>query len=93
MFSFVSLRLYLKLNYMHMKNFSVKISSSHVTVSRICNVTGSEYSVKLLPWQYGAWINDDKVTDFASDMTEDEREFLISGTTPEEWNAMWQLED
>lgn len=74
---------------MHMKKLNVEMNGSHVLVSRICDITGSEYSVELLPWQYGSWINGDKVTDFAPNMSADEREFLITGTTPGEWNEMF----
>ena len=74
---------------MHMKKLNEEMKGSHVLVSGICDITGSEYSVELLPWQYGSWINGDKVTDFAPNMSADQREFLITGTTPGEWNEMF----
>lgn len=74
---------------MKMKKVQVNMNGSDITISRICDINGTEYSVTLLPWQYNMWVNGNKVTEFAPNLSADEREFLITGTTPAEWDDMF----
>jgi hypothetical protein len=43
-----------------------------------------------LAWQEGALIQSDRALGW---LTIDEREFIISGYTPEDWAALWDFED
>lgn len=60
------------------------VASKH----KLCTVTGEEYIVtvpfdKFLLWRAGALAQD-----AFPDLTPDEREFMISGVTPAEWDEM-----
>lgn len=74
------------------KDWDIKITEDQhlgeITVTKRCSVTGMGYSITA-PWQYFfQWLIQRKyIQTIFSSYTEDEREFLISGTTPAEWNA------
>lgn len=60
-----------------------------ICLSKTCSVTHEEYSVMVSFPKYVMW--KDKQTliqDVFPELNADEREFLISGWTPSEWNKM-----
>lgn len=56
-----------------------------------CNVTGKHYSVAISLKQYEQLQspNRENIQDILPEYTNDEREFLISGITPDEWDSMF----
>lgn len=75
-----------------MKTYRIQCNGNEIHISRMCTINGKFYTVKLQAWQFNEWTDGAKVTDFASNLNADEREFLISGTTPAEWDAMFPPE-
>lgn len=73
------------------KEFDIRITEDQhlgeITVIKKCSVSGLNYSVKV-PWQYFfQWLIEGKYIQIVfNEFTENQREFLISGTTPAEWN-------
>jgi hypothetical protein len=61
-----------------------------VTVSKECNITGEEYSVTVPVGNYIAWKEGEFAQNAFPDLTAEEREFLISGTTPDEWEDIFK---
>ena len=58
-----------------------------ITVTRKCPINGLDYSVKA-PWQYFfQWLIEYRfIQTVFREFTDNQREFLISGTTPAEWS-------
>lgn len=56
---------------------------------RICDVTGRLYSVIFHVAQWERWQSEDALLqDAFADFSDEQREFLLSGLTPAEWNEM-----
>jgi len=68
----------------------IEIKGDKVHVSRMCTVTKRKYEVVLRKRQYDDWKNGAFLQNVAPSMPADHREFLISGTTPEEWNKLFK---
>jgi hypothetical protein len=68
----------------------VSADGKEVTVSKECNVTGEQYSVTVPIGNYIAWKEGEFAQNAFPDLTAEEREFLISGTTPDEWNDIFK---
>lgn len=64
-----------------------------VIVSRDCSVTNKTYKVTLSKEQYNRWQAGEFIQDVAPNMHEDDREFLISGITPQEWDKLFKDEE
>lgn len=64
-------------------------------VNRVSILTGQPHQMELpvTSAQLEAWSNGGKVQDIFPGLTVDEREFIISGITPEEWEAEFGKED
>lgn len=52
-----------------------------------CSMTKELFIIKIPEKQYYEWINGGLIQDVMPQLSADEREFLITGTTPAEWNA------
>lgn len=61
-------------------------------VSQISPVTGKMNTMELdiTLKQLADWTNGGLIQDVMPNLSEDEREFLISGCTPEDWKAIFQ---
>jgi hypothetical protein len=62
------------------------------TVSKVCGVTGQLYSVDVNELAYQAWQDGAFIQNVMPELTSDEREFLISGLTPDEFNELFAEE-
>jgi hypothetical protein len=58
-------------------------------ISGRCTVTNTSYSVMVFPEAYQAWKNGELVQKAFPKLTVDEREFIVSGTTPAEWRILF----
>lgn len=58
-----------------------------------CFVTGNPYSVVVPADGFFAWREGGLIQDHLPDVSVDDREFLISGTSPEGWNQMFPAEE
>jgi len=61
-----------------------------VTISGTCEVTGDLYEVKVPYDEWRAWRSGQYAQNALRSLTADQREFLISRTTPAEWDLMTQ---
>lgn len=54
-------------------------------------VTGkvNQLNIDITFEQYDSWANGELIQDAMPDITEDEREFIISGCTPEDFNFLF----
>jgi hypothetical protein len=73
---------------MHELDFKVK--NSMIQISKVCSFNKKEYSVYLTPSQYRQLMNNDSdlIEKVCSHMTEEEKEFLYSGRTPNEQQTL-----
>ena len=72
----------------------IKVSGpGMVYVYGTCTVTGNEYGVEVDFQSWKAWKDGELAQDAFPALTADQREFLISGTSPAEWNAMFGEEE
>lgn len=68
------------------KSHNVSINDRIVTISRNCSVTNQNYSVQLSWIQYIKYIHElDYINNFLKGFTSEQKEFLLSDITPEEY--------
>lgn len=73
------------------KNFSVRlVPGGELEATAVCEVTGSPYVVKVSYSGYKRWKSGALIQNALPELTDDQREFLMSGLTPAEWNKMVQ---
>jgi len=64
-------------------------TNTHVTYSKICEVTGKKYEVTITLGQENKWQNGAYLQNICSELDSNQREFLISGMTPWEWDKIF----
>ena len=64
--------------------------TDELTISRECDITGKLYSVTVPLGLYIVWQEGEHVQKVFPEMSADDREFLISGNTPAEWEEMFK---
>jgi hypothetical protein len=72
---------------------SVNLGTDRVTITKKCTVTGQEYAVECELDKWRQWKDGAYIQDVMGDLTAEQREFLISGLTPMEWDKMFFLAD
>ena len=65
------------------------IGPNLVRLTGPCQVTGKEYSVVARPDQIAAWRAGKLIQNAMPELSTDDREFLISGTSPEGWKILF----
>ena len=64
------------------------------TFTKTCSVTNKPFSLTVQTELLDMWKERDLyVQDVFSHLTEEEREFLLSGMTPAEWDSLWGEEN
>ena len=70
-------------------NYHQNESTGTITKYKKCSVTGEIYSVEVDFKKFKQWFYDgDLIQDVFPFLSDDHREFLISGFTPDEWNSL-----
>jgi len=65
-----------------------------VVLTRNCMFTGREHSVALTTDQWDRWcMSDDLIQNVLPELSTDDREFLISGISPEGWSKAFPEHD
>ncbi len=59
------------------------------TLAKLCSVTGNMFTVTVRDADLIAWRNGMLIQEAMPDLSADEREFVMTRTTPAEWDAMW----
>ena len=78
---------------MFAKPYIVEYKNLEVTLSKKCKISGEPYILNIPTENYEAWKRGEYAQNAFSFLSIDEREFVISGTTPKEWEAMFQEEE
>ena len=60
--------------------------SGDITFFRVCEISGGVYSVVVKLTDYERWLDGVLVQNAFPNLSAEEREFIITGTTPEEWD-------
>lgn len=83
------------INNLSMRQLQSRILDNNIIeYYRECSVTGDEYSVKLTQEESKFYeLGELNVQDFLFHLSADQREFLITGITPAEWNEMFKNYD
>lgn len=69
-------------------------SPSEIVASKKCTVTGKSYSVSFPVEKLAEYESRDKfIQDIFPEMTAEQREFLITGLTPDEWKSIMGEEE
>ena len=70
------------------------INERTVTLSKVCAVSTKTYSITV-PFDKYRRLKDrtELIQDIFPELTREEREFLKTGTTPEEWKEMFYFEE
>ena len=66
-----------------------EIIKDKVTMSKKCTVTGEEYSITVPLFKHNLWKGGALIQDTFPELSLDQREFMISGFTPEEFNNIF----
>jgi hypothetical protein len=61
---------------------------STTTVMGNCVITGKQYSVTVLKANYEKWLEGMLIQDALPDLPTEDREFLISGISPDGWKIL-----
>jgi len=61
--------------------------------TKLCSVTQENFEVSVNTADYEEWKSGAYIQDVFPEMSREEREFLISGTTPKEWDDMFSEEE
>ena len=64
-----------------------------ITITKKCVFTGKEYSVVVPIEGYSKWKKGMLIQDALPELSVDDREFLISGISPEGWSEAFGEED
>lgn len=72
---------------------SFRTNGQSVIASKVCTVSGKEYAVTVPLEAYVSWRNGAVVQRAFPNLTADQREFLISGNTPAEWEQLFGAEE
>jgi hypothetical protein len=76
---------------MFSKTYKVlNLTDDKISCQRRCDITDTIYSVVVDKSAYNAWKSGAFAQDAFPNLTNDQREFLISGTTPAEWDEMFK---
>lgn len=67
----------------------VHLDTGQTTVTAICLGSGKEYSVTVPTSGYKAWLGGALIQNAMPNVSLDDREFLISGYSPEGWNSLF----
>jgi len=64
-------------------------------INRKSFITGKEHAwdMPVTPEQIKRWVEGELVQDVFPELTADEREFILSGVTPEEWESICGKEE
>jgi hypothetical protein len=73
------------------KNIKTVLGPDSVIKTGTCTITKERYSVTVPRKSYERWQKGELIQRVFPSLSDDDREFLLSGTTPKEWDAM--LED
>jgi hypothetical protein len=65
----------------------------YLTISGNCIVTGKLYKVEVEESAYERWNAGAFIQDAMPHLSEGDREFLISGTSPEGWDELFKYDD
>lgn len=64
-----------------------------IIVRDLCKVTGKEYVVAVPREGYNKWKNGMLIQDALPELNTNQREFLISGISPEGWELMFGTDE
>lgn len=70
-------------------HYTVDVTNYEVTYTKICSVTNEPYIVTISKFEYIRLKNLEFIQDVLPHRSADEREFIISGVTPAEWDQMF----
>jgi formylmethanofuran dehydrogenase subunit E len=62
-------------------------------LSKTCTITGKHYSIKVDNEDYMKWKGGELIQNVFSSLSPEQREFIMSGTTPAEWNNMFKVSE
>ena len=68
------------------------VKGHSVIIERRCQVTGKEYKVKISVAEHDRWRLGESILEVLPHLTADEREILITGYTPDEWDTIFKDE-
>lgn len=61
------------------------IDGDTVVFEKVCTVTGKQYRITVDRKRYDRWVQGGLIQDVFPDLDNSQRELLLSGTTPDEW--------
>lgn len=62
----------------------------YLKMQKVCSVSGNLYIIKIHKDVYYKWTAGVHIQDVMPELSNEQREFLISGTTPDEWNDIFK---
>lgn len=75
-----------------MANVYTEFFGDNVVLQGVCTVTGKIHSVRVSKKKFEDWHGGQMIQDAFPELSPDQREFIMTGTTPAEWDAMFEEE-
>lgn len=75
------------------KRLIEKTTSGTIKVSGVCSISGDTFVVEVPESDYNRWQNGEYIQTVFARLTPDQREFLKTGYTPAEWDAIFGSSD
>lgn len=76
----------------HRSTWATPIGPATWRITKICPVTKQEYSVEVDELSYEQWQGGALIQQVMPQLDNDQREFLISGLTPPEYEALYSAD-
>ncbi len=61
-----------------------------VIITKECTVTKETYTIRISLEDYNTWRNGALIMEVFPQLSADQREFIITGYTPAEWDNLWK---
>jgi hypothetical protein len=69
---------------------TIECVGDQVVISKECKITGELYQLRVPKEKVEVWRNGGLVQKVFPELNPDQREFLMTGITPAEWEKMWE---
>lgn len=71
------------------KEIHLNYHGRELTMTGVCEVSGKPYQVTIPAYQYLQWKSGTVIQRAMPDLNNEQREFFVSGTTPDEWRKIF----
>jgi hypothetical protein len=75
------------------REIEIEVNGDAIVKSGTCMITGDRYTVTVAKQDYLSWTGGTVAQAAMPTLDKEQREFMISGTTPEEWKRLFPAQE